>query len=84
MTTLKEQIDFTNLNYAYVDVDVNSALGYIVIADDTGENEDIFLQGEDASNFIEERNRIWEEVGTVVRPEVDRFLAKPYVDNIWS
>lgn len=68
----------------HVTVHVVSNYGTVTISDDTGANEDIFMQGDDAEQFISQVDRLWNELGDVSKGELELHLAKPYVDCLWN
>jgi hypothetical protein len=67
-----------------VDVDIVSNYGTVTITDTTGENESIFLQGDDADAFISEVEQLWNETGDMDRDTIACALAKPYIECIWN
>ena len=67
-----------------VSVNVNTAFGTVAISDDTGKQEDIFMQGDDADRFIDELNKLWEETGDLGKDAIALHLAAPYVENLWN
>jgi hypothetical protein len=46
--------------------------------------EDIFMQGEEADNFIKEVEALWEKVGEVTMDECAANVAEPYCENLWN
>ena len=46
------------------------------------EEQSWFLQGQDASEFIAEAERIWAELQHITRVDMYLALAKPYIDSI--
>lgn len=80
-----EDIISTDCEYMKnVSVHVVSIYGTVCIKDTTGEQEDIFMQGDEGNAFISEANRLYNEVQTVSLSECYLHLARPYVDCIWS
>ena len=65
-----------------IDVNINTSNCWVEI--DDGENEPIFLQGDEAEKFISEAEEIWDVAGTVTIEEVRLHLARPYAENIWN
>ena len=68
----------------YVTVEVDSAFGFVTISDDLGVHEGIFMQGEEAEEFIDQCASLYEEAGDALMYEVELHLAKSYVENIWG
>lgn len=66
------------------DVEINNSFGWVCISDTTGKNEDIFMQGDDASAFIVEVDRIWHETGDMDKDTIACALAKQYMECIWE
>ena len=66
------------------DVEINNSFGWVLISDTTGNQEDIFLQGHDAEEFISEVNRLWNEAGEMGQDSIACALAKEYIDCIWE
>ena len=66
------------------DVEIVSIYGTVCISDTTGQNDDIFMQGDDASSFILEVEQLWNETGDMDRDTIACALAKPYIECIWG
>ena len=66
------------------DVGIVSNYGTVCISDTTGKNEDIFMQGDDASIFISEVDRVWNETGDMDKDTIACALARHYIDCIWE
>lgn len=84
MKTLTQIIAADAEFMANVTVHVVSNMGTVCISDDDGLQDDIFLQGDDGSAFISERESLWHELGDIDRGSIELHLAKPYVENLWS
>jgi len=84
MPTLSEIIERTALRMATVTVHVESCMGTVCISDDTGKQNDIFMQGDDASAFISEMNRLYDETGDLTKDTIALYLAEPYAENLWN
>lgn len=82
--TLTEVYEQTANRMTDVSVSVVSIYGTVLIHDLTGENEDIFLQDHEGDQFINEREKLWNELGDITRSTLDLALANPYVENIWN
>lgn len=67
-----------------VTVTVDERYETVTISDDTGEQEEIFLDGEDAHEFICKRDELWEETGDLSRDVIELHLASTYVENLWN
>lgn len=66
------------------DVEIVSNYGTVCISDTTGKNEDIFMQGDDASAFIGEVDLIWNETGDMDKDTIACALAKQYIECTWE
>ena len=84
MTTLHDIIMQDAEYCKNVQVTVNSCYGTVSIIDCDGEQEEIFLQGDDACQFISEAERLWDNLETITRQDAYAHLAKPYVDSYWN
>lgn len=67
-----------------VTVSVDTRYETVEISDDSGAQEEIFLQGQDAHEFIRESEDIWNQVGSVSIADVHLHMARCYVDNLWN
>lgn len=65
-------------------VEIVSIYGTVCISDTTGKNEDIFMQGDDASDFISEVNRLWNKTGDMDKDTIACALAKQYIECLWE
>lgn len=70
--------------YSNVTVEVDRRFPYVTIHDDTGCQEDIFMQDDSACQFVAEVDAI-----SVKEPDLDFGLielcvAGPYCDNLWN
>lgn len=84
MRTTSQIIEETASRMKDVTVHVVHNYGTVTISDDNGVQEDIFLQGDDASCFISEVDRIWNETGDLSKGTIELALAGPYVDCLWG
>lgn len=55
----------------------------VEIRDVTGDQEDIYLQGEDGYEFIVKLDGLIDQAPDVTFEDVMKHMAKPYVDNYW-
>jgi hypothetical protein len=81
--TLEEII---NTDAAYcrdVTVTICRKLPSVTIKDGTGEQEDIYMQGDDADQFLAEFDEIVDLAPDVLFADALKYLAKPYVDCLW-
>lgn len=67
-----------------VEVEVDLRMPTVCIRDLEGIHDDIFMQGDDASQFAEQYVRMQEELPNVDCEKILLHLAKPYVENIWN
>jgi len=80
-------IDIVKADAAYmrhVVINVDTLHGWISIEDDFNVQDEIFLQGDDAEQFIQDAEILWNDLEHVTMDEVYAHLAKPYVDCIWN
>ena len=61
-----------------VTIEVDEAYETVSITD--GEGVDIFMQGHEAAEFIEEATKLWNEAGGVTEEEAYASIAVPYVE----
>lgn len=74
MVTLTEIIR-SNAAYAGdIAIECNTAFSTVAIGDD------IFLQGQEADEFNDEAERLWNETGDTTIEECRAHVAKPYID----
>lgn len=66
------------------DVTVALDRGIGTVAITTPGRDDIFMQGDDATKFIEQVDLLYNESGNVTEDEAALCVAKPYAENIWS
>ena len=66
------------------EVEILSNYGTVTITDTTGQNDDIFMQGDDADAFISEVEQLWNETGDMDRDTIACALVKPYIDSLWN
>ena len=67
-----------------VGVEVDRAFSTVSIEDLTGVQDDIFMSGHEAEEFIDELDQLWLEAGDVTEDEVAKHLARPYVECLWG
>lgn len=67
-----------------VTVTVNSAYSTVCISDNTGVQDDIFMQGHDADEFIAQRDHLYKETGDLGLDVIELHLAHPYTENLWN
>lgn len=70
--------------YTDMTINVQSIYGTVSITDDNNFQDEIFLQGDDASNFISEAWDIYHSCGDVSFGEVYHHLAIAYAENLWN
>lgn len=81
--TLEEIIALDAAYCRDVTVTVCRTLPSVTISDDAGEQEDIYMQGDDADQFIAAFDVIAELAPEALFVDVLKHVAKPYVDSIW-
>ena len=69
---------------ADVSVKLCRKLPTVTIRDDNGVQEDIFMQGHDADEFIKALDGLIEQAPDATMDAALKHLAKPYVDCIWN
>lgn len=69
-----------------ISVEIDSAFGTVEIIDNTGEQESIFMQGDEAESFIAEYRALQNkpELAEVNFDILARYLAAPYCENLWN
>lgn len=68
-----------------VSVTICRGLPSVTIHDDSEmQNEDIFMQGDDADEFIKAFDLLIEEAPDVLFEDALKHLALPYVECVWS
>lgn len=82
--TLKKIIEADAFLMRDVDVTIDRRFRHVTIKDEEGEQEDIFLQGQDAEQFIDQFDALIEQAPDVLFVDAIKHLAKPYVECIWS
>ncbi len=80
---LEEIIEADARYCADVSVTICRKFGTVEIHDQSGEQEDIFLQGDDGDRFIAEFDSLVEKAPDVLFEDAIKHLAKPYVECIW-
>lgn len=82
--TLSQIIQSTADRMRTVTVHVQSIYGTVTISDDTGVQDDIFLQGDDGSAFCSELDQLWDTTGDLDRGTIALHLAEPYTSCLWN
>lgn len=82
--TLAELIQASAHRMTDVTVTVDSAMETVCIQDDDGVQDDIFMQGDDAAQFIDQRDALYEQVQTLGKDVIELHLAGPYAECIWG
>lgn len=67
-----------------VSVTVCRSLPTVTIHDQSGINEDIFMQGDDADEFISAFDALVEQAPDVLFADALKHLALPYVECCWN
>lgn len=67
-----------------VSVTVCRSLPTVTIHDQSGINEDIFMQGQDAQEFIDAFDGLVEEAPDVLFADALKHLALPWVECVWN
>lgn len=67
-----------------VSVTVCRSLPTVTIHDQSGVNEDIFMQGDDADEFIKAFDGLVEEAPDVLFVDALKHLALPWVECCWN
>lgn len=67
-----------------VEVIIDRRFPHVTIKDETGEQEDIFLQGYDAESFVSAFDCLLNQAPDVPMVDAAKHMAKPYVENLWS
>lgn len=65
-----------------IDVKVDRRLGTVCIT--CPDHDDIFMQGDDAEQFIAECQTRWETAYDVGMLPVELSVAKPYAETLWN
>lgn len=78
--TVIERVEGAMGFYVYVEV----SFGTVCISNADGDQEDIFLQGDEGHNFIQEANDLYERCGNISMDNAYTYLALSYVENIWN
>ena len=79
--TLSQIIEATASRMQDVSVHMVTNRGTVTIS--APNKEDIFLQGDDATCFLSEVERLWHTTQTITRGTIALHLAEPYTD-LWS
>ena len=79
--TLSQIIEAAASRMQHVTVHMVTNLGTVTIS--APNEEDIFLQGDDADIFLSEVENLWHVTQTLTRGTIALYLAEPYTD-LWS
>jgi hypothetical protein len=82
--TLTQLIRQAAARMSSVTVEVQTNYGTVCIKDDSGAQEDIFLQGDDAAKFINAAERGYKKSRYVSMDECYSWQAEQYTDNLWN
>lgn len=83
-TSIKTIIEQDALFCKDVSVTVCRKLPTVTIHDQSGVNEDIFMQGDDADEFIKAFDGLIEEAPDVLFDHALKHLAFPWVESCWN
>lgn len=85
MAELKSVITEMASRIPDVSVKVSRSFETVCIRDESGEFEDIFMQGQDAAQFIAELDDLIEKApDDLLFEDAMKCLAAPYCENIWN
>lgn len=80
-----EEIICADADYCeLVEVEIDLRMPTVCIRDLEEFHDDIFMQGDDASQFAEQYVRLQEELPNVDREKILLHLARPYIESIWN
>lgn len=79
---IKQQAEFSRNSYAEVTID--RCMPWVTIEDTTAHDEAIFLQGEDAEEFLARLDELENECPEADRDDIELSLAYSYIENLWS
>lgn len=79
--TLSELVQASAARMAGVTIDIDSAHETVCIS--CADEDDIFMQGDDARSFITEVGSLYEKTGDMSMDDCAALVAEPYTD-IWS
>jgi hypothetical protein len=80
---LSDMVRAAHARMADVMVDVDESFGSVSIGDpDNGDEGCVFMQGDEADQFIESARSLYEELGDVTIDEVWAYLAEPYAETL--
>jgi hypothetical protein len=80
--TLTEIIKAAAERMPDVIVEIDRRLGTVLIW--KPEEEDIFLQGDEADQFIAKVDELYNKAGDVTEDEAALCEASPYCENLWN
>ena len=67
-----------------IDVQICSGLPWVRITDTSGVHDEIFIQGDEAGNFIDEAKDLYSKVGTISMETALLCVAAPYAENLFG
>jgi hypothetical protein len=82
--TLTEIILASAARMSDVTVETNSSMETVCISDDTGAQEAIFMQGDEASEFIDQCKALYEDAGDVGMDTIELHVAEAFVECLWN
>ena len=65
-------------------VEVNTSMQWVSITDMTGSNGAIFMQGDEAGEFIDEIDSLYDQLQTIDKDTIALALARDYIENLWD
>jgi len=80
--TLTEIVKATAARMKDVAVYLDRNMDNVLIS--TPGQEDIYMQGDDAVQFLTELDDLYEKTGDCTEDECALTLAAPYAENLWS
>ncbi len=72
---------YDRMKAAGIDVDCDSS--YSTVAISCRGEDDLFMQGDEADSFIDERRKLWNRYPSLPMDVCEMALAEPYTD-LWS
>lgn len=67
-----------------ITISINHSLPSVCISDDSREHDDIFMQGDEAQQFIDACEWAWNETGDTTIEACQLCEAEQYVKNLWN
>ena len=62
-------------------VEVNASYSWVTIKNEDT-REDLFLQGDEADDFIKKADKLWETTGVINYDTICLYLAEPYLEIV--